>query len=120
MTTLALNALPAATDNGPTHRDTHRLYRYRMIQLGLFTVGAILMPAGVMAVGLGWWGAAHRRYLYDQFPYLLSGGLLGVCLTTFGGFLYFGAWQAKVASDQRQALTHLSESIQVLAEAMAW
>lgn len=92
--------------------------RYRVLQIALFTAGAVLMPSGVIAVGLGWWGAANARYAYDQFPYLLSGGLLGVCLTTLGGFLYFGAWQAKVASDQKQAMKHLSDAVLAMTSAV--
>lgn len=93
--------------------------RYRTVQLALFTAGAVLMPAGLIAVGLGWYGAAHAKYSYDQFPYLLSGGLLGVCLTTMGGFLYFGAWQAKTASDQRASLKQLADTMRSLAEVVA-
>lgn len=93
--------------------------RYRTMHLVLFTAGAVLMPAGLVAVGFGWYGAAHARYAYDQFPYLLSGGLLGVCLTTLGGFLYFGAWQAKAASDQKSALRQLADSMLVLADVVS-
>ncbi len=96
------------TTTGPTGQTQDR---FRILQIALFTAGAVLMPSGVIAVGLGWWGAANARYAYDQFPYLLSGGLLGVCLTTLGGFLYFGAWQAKVASDQKQAMKHLADAV---------
>lgn len=90
--------------------------RYRKLQAALFTGGALLMPLGVLVVGLGWYGAAHTKYAYDQFPYLLSGGLLGVGLTFVGGFLYFGAWLAKVAADQKDASRQLSDTILVLAD----
>lgn len=93
--------------------------RYQTLQVALFTAGAVLMPAGLIAVGLGWYGAAHSRYAYDQFPYLLSGGLLGVCLTTLGGFLYFGAWQAKVASDQKVAMKQIADTMLVLADVVS-
>lgn len=102
----------------PASRGSLRDDRYRLVQVILFTTGAVLMPSGVIAVGLGWYGAAHAHYAYDQFPYLLSGGLLGVCLTTLGGFLYFGAWQAKAAADQRDSLKQLADSMRVLADAV--
>lgn len=111
MTSTAAN--PGAT-SGASSQD-----KYRTLQIALFTAGAVLMPAGLVAVGLGWYGAAHTRYAYDQFPYLLSGGLLGVCLTTLGGFLYFGAWQAKGASDQKAAMKQLADTMLVLAEVVA-
>ena len=94
--------------------------RYRMLQAVLFTVGATLMPSGLIAVGFGWYGAASTKYAYDQFPYLLSGGLLGVCLTTLGGFLYFGAWQAKVAADQKNASMQLADAVFALTDLLSW
>lgn len=109
----------SATTETAAQQTAARNDRYRKVQLALFTLGAVLMPAGVIAVGLGWYGAAHAKYAYDQFPYLLSGGLLGVCLTTLGGFLYFGAWQAKAASDQKAALKQLAETMRVLADVVA-
>lgn len=93
--------------------------RLRLATTVLFTAGAILMPLGLFAVGYGWYGAASTKYAYDQFPYLLSGGLTGVCLTTIGGFLYFGAWIAKGQADQRDAALQLNEKLQNLPERLA-
>jgi hypothetical protein len=70
------------------------------VQSVLLTSGAVLMPLGLIAIWIGWYGAAHAKYGYDQFPYLISGGLLGVGLLIIGGFLYFGSWLAKIANDQ--------------------
>ncbi|MDX6284593.1 MAG: hypothetical protein QOG53_78 [Frankiales bacterium] len=70
----------------------------------LTAIGAILMPLGIIFVLLGWYGAAHTPYDFEQVPYLISGGLLGVGLCLMGGFLFFGAWIARVAmSTQRSA-----------------
>jgi len=93
--------------------------RLRRAALVLFAAGAVLMPLGVFTVGYGWYGAARARYAYDQFPYLLSGGLIGVCLTTIGGFLYFGAWIAKGQADQRAAAQQLNENLQSLPDRLA-
>lgn len=90
--------------------------RYKLMQAGLFTAGSVLMPLGVLAVGLGWWGAAHSRYAYDQFPYLLSGGFLGVCLTIIGGFLYYGAWLAKGMGDQNSASKQIVAGLSALSD----
>ena len=90
--------------------------RYRTLQLVLFTAGAVLMPLGIIAVCVGWYGAAHTKYSYDQFPYLISGGILGLGLTFIGGFLYFGAWLAKVADDQRESARELADTMLVLAD----
>jgi hypothetical protein len=93
--------------------------RYRTLQLVLFSAGAVLMPLGALVVCIGWYGAAHTTYAYDQFPYLLSGGLLGVVLSQMGGFLYFGAWLAKGANDQREASRQISDTMLVLADVVS-
>lgn len=93
--------------------------RYRTLQLVLFSAGAILMPLGVFVVLIGWYGAAHTKYSYDQFPYLLSGGLLGVVLSQLGGVLYFGAWLAKGANDQKEASRQIADTMLVLADVVS-
>lgn len=93
--------------------------RLRFATTLLFAAGAVLMPLGLFAVGFGWYGAARARYAYDQFPYLLSGGLTGVCLTTIGGFLYFGAWIARGQADQRAAAQQLHDNLQALPDRLA-
>jgi hypothetical protein len=90
--------------------------RYRTLQLVLFAAGAVLMPLGIVAIVLGWYGTAHTKYQYDQLPYVVSGGLLGLGLVFLGGFLYFGAWLAKVANDQREGARQLADTILVLAD----
>ena len=90
--------------------------RYRTLQVVLFAAGAILMPLGIIAIVLGWYGVAHTKYQYDQLPYVVSGGLLGVGLVMLGGFLYFGAWLAKVANDQRESARQMADTMLVLAD----
>lgn len=90
--------------------------RYRTLQLVLFTAGAALMPLGIVAICLGWYGTAHSHYAYDQTTYLVSGGLLGLGLVFLGGFLYFGAWLAKVAADQKESARQLADTMLVLAD----
>jgi hypothetical protein len=90
--------------------------RYRTLQLALFAAGAVLMPLGILAICLGWYGTAHSHYTYDQNTYLISGGLLGIGLTFLGGFLYFGAWLAKVGADQRAGARQLADTMLVLAD----
>jgi hypothetical protein len=90
--------------------------RYRTLQLALFAAGAVLMPLGIVVIALGWYGTAHSHYDYDQRTYLISGGILGLGLTLLGGFLYFGAWLAKVAADQRDSARQLADTLLVLAD----
>ena len=93
-------------------KDNH----FRILQLVLFWAGAILLPLGLVVIILGWYGAANTPYQYDQLSYLVSGGLLGLGLTFCGGFLYFGAWLARIASDQREAAKRLADTLLVLAD----
>jgi cytochrome c biogenesis protein CcdA len=90
--------------------------RYRTLQVVLFAAGAVLMPLGIIAIMLGWYGVAHTKYQYNQLPYVVSGGLLGLGLVFLGGFLYFGAWLAKVANDQRESARQMADTILVLAD----
>ena len=67
----------------------------------LMTVGAaVLLPLGLIMVFLGWYGASHTPYLFEQVPYLVSGGLLGLGLVITGGFVLFGSWIARTSREQ--------------------
>jgi hypothetical protein len=67
----------------------------------LLIIGGTLMPLGILLVILGWIGAAHTVLVFDQIPYLISGGLLGVALTFAGGFTYFTYWQTLRVRESR-------------------
>jgi hypothetical protein len=112
-------AQPAQSTAASTSRFAAlRADRYRTMQLALFATGAVLMPFGILAIGLGWYGTAHAHYDYDQRTYLISGGIMGLGLTFLGGFLYFGAWLAKLAADQREATRQLAEALSALSGAV--
>lgn len=104
---------PAAPAVTPT---SSRDQRFRNLQLALFTIGALLMPLGIFAIFLGWYGVAHTKYQYDQLPYVVSGGLLGLALVFLGGFLYFGAWLAKIGNEQRDSARQLADAMLVLVD----
>jgi hypothetical protein len=88
--------------------------RFRRLQAGMFVAGAVLMPVGIVVICLGWYGSAHSHYAYDQNVYLVSGGILGLSLTFLGGFLYFGAWLARLSADQRDAARQLADAVRAL------
>lgn len=90
--------------------------RFRNLQLILFTAGAVLMPLGLVAIFLGWYGVAHTKYQYDQLPYVVSGGLLGLALVFLGGFLYFGAWLARLGTEQRENARQLTDAMLLLVD----
>lgn len=58
----------------------------------LVIAAATLMTLGVSAILVGWIGAAHSTLVEEQVPYLISGGLLGVALSTIGALLFFTHW----------------------------
>src|SRR5579872_3913493 len=55
------------------------------VRKGLLLAGSIALGLGVVAIVLGWYGAAHSPYLFQEVPYVISGGLLGVALVAGGG-----------------------------------
>jgi hypothetical protein len=117
MATMAVPQRSAsATGVQVTNPAALRDQRYRTLQIGLFAAGALLMPLGIIAIMLGWYGVAHTKYQYNQLPYVVSGGLLGLGLVFLGGFLYFGAWLAKVAHEQRESARQMADTILVLAD----
>jgi hypothetical protein len=67
----------------------------------LMVIGGVLAPLGLIIVLLGWWGAAHSPYVFEQLPYVISGGLLGVGLIFLGAFLYFAHWMTQLVKEHR-------------------
>jgi len=119
MTTLPTttgSSLPRASSRGTSGAAPLKDNHYQLLQLVLFWAGAILLPLGLVVIVLGWYGAANTPYQYDQLSYLVSGGLLGLGLTFAGGFLYFGAWLARIASDNRDSARRLADTLLVLAD----
>jgi hypothetical protein len=91
----------------------------QLLHLVLFVAGAVLLPGGLIVIGLGWYGVAHTPYEYDQNAYIVSGGILGLGITFVGGFLYFGSWLARVAADQKESQRQLSDTLLLLADAVS-
>jgi hypothetical protein len=90
----------------------------QLLQMVLFVAGAVLLPGGLVVIGLGWYGTAHTPYVYNQNSYLISGGILGLGITLVGGFLYFGSWLARLAVDQKASQQQLTEALAKLADAV--
>jgi|HubBroStandDraft_1064217.scaffolds.fasta_scaffold29309_2 hypothetical protein len=94
-----LSRLAAAVDSVRRGR-TDRTVRKIMQTLGMLAIGF-----GFACIILGWYGASHSPYLYQEMPYLISGGLLGVALVVGGGILVHSAWSLRqVEEDRRNAL----------------
>jgi hypothetical protein len=77
----------------------------RNVRKWMETIGMSLIVFGFVCILLGWYGAAHSPYLYQEVPYLISGGLLGVALVIGGGVFVRCAWSMRqVEEDRRNAL----------------
>jgi hypothetical protein len=78
----------------------------------LLLAGSVMVPLGGILVILGWFGASHTGRLFEQIPYMISGGLFGLVLVIAGGFCYFGYWLARLVSDERQQSHQLIEALE--------
>ena len=76
--------------------------RSERFQAILTIVGGFLMPLGLAVIGIGWYGTAHTGYVFEQVPYLVSGGLLGLGLTICGALIFFSAWLVRMVALQRE------------------
>jgi len=76
-------------------RATFPVGRWMMI------TGGALATLGVIAILLGWLGASRTPYVFEQIPYMISGGLLGVALACLGGLFYFAYWMTRTLEESR-------------------
>lgn len=60
------------------------------------------MPLGLAVIGIGWYGTAHTGHVFEQVPYLVSGGLFGLGLTISGVLIFFSSWLARLIQLQRE------------------
>ena len=77
--------------------------------------GAVMVPVGIALILLAWYGAAHKPLIIQQFPYLLSGGILGLGLMFTGGLAYFGYWVTRLVQENRRHTQELVAAIDRLA-----
>jgi hypothetical protein len=104
----------ATAVRGPSLRD-----RLRVPDQAMQVAAAVLLPLGLAMVLLSWWGAARTPYLFEQVPYLISGGLLGLGLVLTGGFVFFGSWIARTARAQQAAALELLEAVRAVRDEIA-
>jgi hypothetical protein len=81
----------------------------------LFIAACVLVPLGLGLVILGWLGAAKTPYQFEQMPYLISGGLLGLALAVLGGLAYFAHWMTRIVADQRMQTDRIVTALENLA-----
>ncbi len=80
--------------------------------------GATLAVLGLVAILLGWYGAANTGIAFEQTPYLISGGLLGVALVFLGGFVYFAYWVTRLVRESRAQSERAADILDQIAETL--
>jgi hypothetical protein len=88
----------------------------------LLVMGGVLIPLGIVLILLGWSGVSHTTDTFEQTPYVISGGLLGLALVVAGGFCYFGYWQTQVVRAVRRDaadIRSIRDSLQHIEELLA-
>ena len=84
----------------------------------LSVLGGVLVPAGLLVILLGWFGASRTSNVFEQVPYLISGGLLGLALVFLGAFLYFAHWLTRLVQEQRSRSAAVVDAVNRLADAI--
>lgn len=85
----------------------------------MLIVGGVLMPLGILLIILGWVGASHTPLPFEQTPYLISGGILGLALVVAGGFIYFAYWQTLRVRESREQAEALTDALARLESLLA-
>jgi hypothetical protein len=75
------------------------------------TAAVALAVTGLVALLVAWLGVSSTVFTYKQMPYVVSGGLLGVCLVSMAGAL----WRSADLRDAWRKLDRLEEIVQTLA-----
>jgi hypothetical protein len=84
----------------------------------MLALGAILIVGGLVAIIIGWWGAANTGFPFEQTPYLISGGMLGLALVFLGGFVYFAYWVTRLMRESRTQSDRASDLLDRIAETL--
>jgi len=85
-----------------------------VISFGQFgaKLAVVLIALGLLAIGAGYNGAASQLNFVSQFPYLLSGGILGLALVIIGGALL-------VVQGAREDRARLEAKLDVLTDVLS-
>ena len=74
---------------------------------------------GLLAIILGWVGASRTPYIFEQLPYLISGGLLGLAIAVVGGLFYFGYWITRQIQETRRQADETGEALRQIRDLLA-
>jgi hypothetical protein len=85
----------------------------------LMIVGAALITVGIPIILLGWYGASHTPYVFEQVPYVISGGMLGLALAVVGGLFYFAYWITRQIQETRRQSDQTQQSLSEIKDLLA-
>jgi hypothetical protein len=85
----------------------------------LMVVGGVIAPLGLLIILIGWWGAARTGLLFEQVPYLISGGLFGLALVFLGAFFYFAHWLTELVKEHRSQSAAVVDAIRAVEARLA-
>jgi hypothetical protein len=107
-----LQRLAAVVDRARPGRSSRNVRKW------LEWIGMALIVFGFVLILLGWYGAANSPYLYEEIPYVISGGLLGVALVIGGGVLVRSAWSMRQIEEERRNALAIVRSVDRLERIM--
>jgi hypothetical protein len=93
----------------------------------LYRAGIVLPLIGLAVIGLGWWGASGTKYVYQEIPYVISGGIFGVALVFIGAVLFarysvarlLRFWLARLVAEEQLHADRVVEAIERVSDAIA-
>lgn len=85
----------------------------------LMVVGGVVAPLGLLVILIGWYGAARTGLLFEQVPYLISGGLFGLALVFLGAFFYFAHWLTELVKEHRSQSAAVVDAIRAVEARLA-
>jgi hypothetical protein len=91
----------------------------RPIERWLMIAGGAMVVIGLPLILLGWLGAARTPYVFEQVPYLISGGLLGLALAVVGGLFYFAYWITRQIHETRRQTEETRSALVKIQELLA-
>lgn len=119
------NGSGKASDRERSERLRHAVSRLRSrggggtMERWLMIAGGGMIVVGVPVIVLGWYGASRTPYVFEQVPYLISGGLLGLTLALLGGLFYFAYWITRQIQETRRQSDQTREALGEIKDLLA-
>lgn len=86
----------------------------RKIDQVMEIIGIALLPIGLTLILMGWAGAASTGWVFEQIPYLISGGMVGLGLLFAAGSLYLASWISRSTAWNRHQTALLLDALEEL------